>query len=327
MKEPSGNGYVPIIAQAIEEMKAEWGDTFSLEQINLAELERRTGISRGKLRRLKKNGFQDSRRNGDSGKHKITKLTGYSGIIDTLLKQGVSNSTVILAAVENVFTYLSEKKQQATVHTLLRLSRLPTKAPRTFENFDFSLLKGRDVERLKALPSLSAIYSHRNLAFIGPGGTGKTHLAQAFGYACCQHGMKTYFIKASELRDRFLAAKRSGKADSCLNALVRPSCLIIDEIGHCEFDKECTRMFFDLIDRRYNKEGNFNMIFTSNKNPALWREDFNEDTTLLCALDRIFDDAMVFKLRGESFRGKKLETISLQTGKVKAVESVTEMKG
>ena len=77
MKEPSGNGYVPIIAQAIEEMKAEWGDTFSLEQINLAELERRTGISRGKLRRLKKNGFQDSRRNGDSGKHKITKLTGY----------------------------------------------------------------------------------------------------------------------------------------------------------------------------------------------------------------------------------------------------------
>ena len=96
--------------------------------------------------------------------------------------------------------------------------------------------------------------------------------------------------------------------------------MIIDEVGHCEFDKENTRLFFDLIDRRYNKEGNFNMIFTSNKNPALWREDFDEDATLLCALDRIFDDATVFKLRGESFRGKKLETVSLQTGKVKAVE-------
>ena len=57
-----------------------------------------------------------------------------------------------------------------------------------------------------------------------------------------------------------------------------------------------------------------------------WREDFNEDATLLCALDRIFDDATVFKLRGESFRGKKLETISLQTGKVKAVEPAAEMK-
>ena len=226
-------------------------------------------------------------------------------------------------AVQAVFSYLSEKKQQTTIQTLLKMSRLPTKAPKTFENFDFSLLKGKDVERLKALAALTAIYSHRNLAFIGPAGTGKTHLAQAFGYACCQHGMKTYFIKASELRDRFTAARRAGKTDSCLSGLVRPSCLIIDEIGHCAFDKENTRLFFDLIDRRYNKEGNFNMIFTSNKNPALWREDFDEDATLLCALDRIFDDATVFKLRGESFRGKKLETISLQTGKVKAVEPMT----
>ena len=225
-----------------------------------------------------------------------------------------------IAAVSEVLSYLKEKKQMTTIMTLLKMSRLPMKEPKTFENFDFSLLKGRDVERIKALPSLAAIYSHRNLAFIGPAGTGKTHLAQAFGYSCCQHGMKTYFIKASELRDRFTTARRVGKTDSCLNGLVRPSCLIIDEIGHCAFDKENTRLFFYLIDRRYNKEGNFNMILTSNTNPALWREDFDEDATLLCALDRIFDDATVFKLRGESFRGKKLEMISLQTGKVPAVE-------
>lgn len=114
-----------------------------------------------------------------------------------------------MEAVQMLLGYLSEKKQQTTIQTLLKMSRLPTKAPKTFENFDFSLLKGKDVERLKVLSSLNAIYSHRNLAFIGPAGTGKTHLAQAFGYACCQHGLKTYFIKASELRDRFTAARRS----------------------------------------------------------------------------------------------------------------------
>ena len=167
-----------------------------------------------------------------------------------------------IAAVQTVFSYISEKKQQTTVQTLLKLSRLPKKAPKTFENFDFSLLKSRDLDRSRALPSLGAVYSHRNLAFIGPPGTGKTHLAQAFGYACCQHGMRAYFIKASELRDRFTAARRVGKTDSCLKSLVRPSCLIIDEIAHCEFDKENTRLFFDLIDRRYNKEGNFNMVMT-----------------------------------------------------------------
>jgi DNA replication protein DnaC len=224
-----------------------------------------------------------------------------------------------IQAVATVFEHLQRKKVETTIHTLLKMSRLPLKDPKTFDNFDFSVIKGRDAAKLKTLPSLSAIYAHRNLAFIGPAGTGKTHLAQAFGYECCQRGIKTYFIKMSELRDKFTAARRVGKEASILNGLVRPSCLIIDEVGHCEFDKENTRLFFDLIDRRYNKEGNFNMIFTSNKNPALWREDFDEDATLLCALDRIFDDATVFKLRGESFRGKKLETISLQTGKVKTV--------
>lgn len=42
------------------------------------------------------------------------------------------------------------------------------------------------------------------------------------------------------------------------------------------------------------------MVFTSNKNPALWREDFNEDSTLLCALDRIFDEDRVKHTQGKN---------------------------
>ena len=52
------NGLCPIITQALEEMKSEQGDSFRHEKVNLSELERRTGISRAKLRRLKKNGFK-----------------------------------------------------------------------------------------------------------------------------------------------------------------------------------------------------------------------------------------------------------------------------
>lgn len=124
----------------------------------------------------------------------------------------------------------------------------------------------------------------------------------------------------SELRDKFTNAVRLGKEASVLNGLVRPSCLIIDEIGHCVFDKENTRLFFDLMDRRYNKEGSFNVIFTSNKVPALWKENFDEDDALLCALDRIFDDATVFTFKGQSYRGKNLETIALETNRVKSSE-------
>lgn len=93
-----------------------------------------------------------------------------------------------LDAIRIVFEHLSEKKVETTIKTILKMSRLPLKNQKTFDNFDFSVIKGRDVDKLKALPSLSAIYAHRNLAFIGPAGTGKTHLAQAFGYECCKHG-------------------------------------------------------------------------------------------------------------------------------------------
>ena len=73
--------------------------------------------------------------------------------------------------------------------------------------------------------------------------------------------------------------------------------------------------YLDLIDRRYNKEGAYNIVFTSNRSQSLWRENFNEEDSLLCALDRIFDDATVFNIHGESFRGKRLETYALQAGK------------
>ena len=228
----------------------------------------------------------------------------FSSIEYAKLAEEQELSEAQIQAVAMVFEHLQRKKVETTIHTLLKMSRLPLKDPKTFNNFDFSVINGRDAVKLKTLPSLSAIYAHRNLAFIGPAGTGKTHLAQAFGNECCQRGIKTYFIKMSELRDKFTAARRAGKEASILNGLVRPSCLIIEEVGHCEFDKENTRLFFDLIDRRYNKEGNF-----------------NEDDALLCALDRIFDDATVFNIKGESFRGKKLETGALQTSRVKAPAS------
>ena len=162
---------------------------------------------------------------------------------------------------------------------------------------------------------------YKNIAFIGPAGTGKTHLAKAFGYECCQQGLRTYFIKMSELRDMFTTARRTGKTASVLNSLVRPSCLIIDEVGHCEYDKENTRLFFDLVDRRYNKEGNFSIVFTSNKNPSEWRGNFNEDDALLCALDRIFDTATVITIKDNSFRGANCETCSVQSTRVNAPTS------
>ncbi len=134
----------------------------------------------------------------------------------------------------------------------------------------------------------------------------------AFGRACCERGIKAYFLKATELDQRMTAARKNDRVAAVTNGLVKPSCLIIDEIGRCTFDKENTRIFFDIIDRRSNKEGPSCMIFTSNKTPDTWGEYFSEEDSLLCVLDRIFDNATVFMMKGESYRGRKLETLAIE---------------
>ena len=115
-----------------------------------------------------------------------------------------------LSALEAVFTYLADKRHDQVISTLLKLSRLPQRAPKTFEGFDFDRIRGRDAAALRKLPALSNLHARKNLAFIGPGGIGKTHLAQAYGRACCLEGFKTYYLKATELRDKLKKAADSG---------------------------------------------------------------------------------------------------------------------
>ena len=218
-----------------------------------------------------------------------------------------------ISAVRRVLWYLQEKKKDQIVSTLLRMSRLPLREPKTFANFDFERLHGKQADSLKELPTLNALYAHKNLALIGPPGVGKTHLAMAYGRACCDQGLKSYFLKATELNQKLVEARKYGREASVINGLVKPSCLIIDEVGRCVFDKENTRTFFDIIDRRYNKEGPNTLILTSNKSPDKWGEFFSEDSSLLCALDRVFDVATVFMIKGTTYRGRKCETVALST--------------
>ena len=229
----------------------------------------------------------------------------------TLVQENNMTDAEVLA-VAKVFEHLKAKKDSSTVDFLLRTSRLPLKVPKTFENFDFSRITGKNIDKLRNLSTLSALYAHKNLAF---------------GRACCEHGMKAYFIKMTELRDRMTDARRAGRESTLLAALVRPSCLIIDEVGHCEFDKESTRLFFDMVDRRYQKDGYYNMVFTSNRDPAQWQENFCENDSLLCALDRIFDDAIVFSIKGESFRGRRLETVSLRSSAASPAAAPNQKSG
>ena len=105
MNENNSNGLQTIITQVIEEMKSEQGDKFDINRINLAEMERRTGMTRAQLRRLKKNDFQITPHALTGRKADTTIISGYTGVIDDLLKKGVSNSEVIAYSAESAHPF------------------------------------------------------------------------------------------------------------------------------------------------------------------------------------------------------------------------------
>ena len=93
-KKDVGNDLQEILTHAIEQMKIEQAEKFDLQKINLAELERRTGITRAKLRRLKANGFIIKPHGNTGKKADTTVLSGFTGVIDDLLRNNVTNAVV-----------------------------------------------------------------------------------------------------------------------------------------------------------------------------------------------------------------------------------------
>ncbi len=96
------NDLQEILTQAVDKMKQDMGDSYSIDKVNLAELERRTGISRSKLRRYKKDGFI-IRPHGNTGrKAEVTVLSGYTGVIDEYLKNNTTNAVVIYDRIKEL---------------------------------------------------------------------------------------------------------------------------------------------------------------------------------------------------------------------------------
>ena len=91
----NGNDLQTIITHGLNQIKEKMGPNFDIRKVNLAEMQRITGVSRAKLRRLKKNNFVVSPHGRTGQKADKTVLTGFTETIDNLLRQNVTNAQVI----------------------------------------------------------------------------------------------------------------------------------------------------------------------------------------------------------------------------------------
>ncbi len=181
----------------------------------------------------------------------------------------------------------------------IRAARFP--ARKSLEEFDFDHARGLKRDVVVHLGILDFITAKENVIFLGPPGTGKTHLATGIAIRACQAGHRVLFATASEWVDRLAGAHHAGTLQDELRRLGRYPLLVIDEVGYIPFEPEAANLFFQLVSSRYERAS---LIVTSNKPFGRWGEVFGDDVVAAAMIDRLVHHAEVINLRGDSYRLK-----------------------
>lgn len=210
----------------------------------------------------------------------------------------------------NHIQYLSELiKQESnlrrdrTIQRRIRMARFPV--IKTLDRFNWSWPQKINQAQIKNLFRLKFIEEKSNVILIGSVGVGKTHIASALGYQACLNNHTVLFTSAIDAINNLIAAQHAGLLKQELKKYLKPSALLIDELGYLPIDKNGADLLFQVISQRYERGS---IIITTNRVFKDWPQIFNNDSTLTSALlDRLLHHTEAIVIEGKSYRMREVK--------------------
>jgi len=189
------------------------------------------------------------------------------------------------------------RRQSNLLNRRLKAARFP--ALKTLEEFDFDFNPALKKKEITALASSSFIYKAQNVLLIGPPGVGKSHIAIALGIAAIHNGYAVLHKSAFDLVAE-MAEADTPKARKCyLDTLIKANLLIIDELGMKKMPQNAADDLLEVIHRRH---GNSSTIIATNRIVSDWGTILGDTAATAAILDRFLENAVVFTIKGKSYR-------------------------
>lgn len=195
--------------------------------------------------------------------------------------------------------YEIDHKEASMIKAMVKVGAFPHQ--KELKDFDFTFQENINKEEILEFTSHRFIHQNENIVFIGSSGVGKTHLSTSIGISAAKKRISTYFIKCHDLIAQLKKAKLENRLEERLKHFTKYKLLIIDELGYLPIEKEDSKLFFQLIDKRYEKRST---IMTTNINFSSWDNIFMDPVIANAILDRVLHHAHVVQITGKSYRLK-----------------------
>jgi DNA replication protein DnaC len=190
-----------------------------------------------------------------------------------------------------------DAKQGKRVRMGLQIAHFP--CVRTIEEFDFSFQPAVDERLIRELSTGHFLSHGENVLIFGPPGVGKTHLAVGLGRRLVEQGHTVRFTTAMALLATLGRAESEGNLADKLTEYSKPRLLIIDELGYLPFERRASHLFFQLVNRRYEKGS---LLVTTNQRVSEWGTVFGDEVLATAILDRLLHHSHTLMITGESYR-------------------------